>query len=357
MSIHRATRGYERWLARMVRLVPADIKRKHVRTTEDKFSFFRGTFFRWAQQWLEWCPEIGAAPRVVSVGDLHIENFGTWRDVEGRLVWGVNDLDEAWWLPYTNDLIRLAASAIIASDEDALSLAHAKIAGAILDGYLAGLEAGGLPFVLAERHSALRSMADARIKNARTYWDGLEGIPPLRVKPSGRVVRLLRRALPEGSGDEQWGHRLAGIGSLGRERITVLAYWYGSRVAREAKALAPSACAWAAGRTTPLGKWHRFLLERAIRCPDPAVEIRGGWIIRRLAPDCSRIDLIGLHTASDERRLLEAMGWETANIHLASRRAEAILMDLKRRKRGWILACARRAVEAVTRDFTSWSNR
>ena len=28
------------------------------------------------------------APQVLSVGDLHLENFGTWRDADGRLVWG-----------------------------------------------------------------------------------------------------------------------------------------------------------------------------------------------------------------------------------------------------------------------------
>jgi len=36
---------------------------------------------------------------VLAVGDLHVENFGTWRDAEGRLIWGVNDFDEAWRLP------------------------------------------------------------------------------------------------------------------------------------------------------------------------------------------------------------------------------------------------------------------
>src|SRR5260370_32652719 len=47
---------------------------------------------------------------VLAVGDLHVENFGTWRDAEGRLTWGVNDFDEAYPLPYTIDLARLATS-------------------------------------------------------------------------------------------------------------------------------------------------------------------------------------------------------------------------------------------------------
>jgi uncharacterized protein (DUF2252 family) len=355
MHIRQAVRDYERWLGSIVRLLPADIRRKHALMRENKFKFFRGTFFRWAQQWQEWCPEVGTAPRVVAVGDLHIETFGTWRDVEGRLVWGVNDLDEAWRLPYTSDLVRLTASALIAGDERALSLKGSDIADAIVEGYQAGLEAGGNPFVLAEHHAALRTMAIARLRDAKGYWDKLERMPPVRVRPPVPVFRWLRRALPRGSRDERWHHRLAGIGSLGRERITLVADWCGSRVAREAKALAPSACAWAAGRARPLRRWHRFLLRHAVRCPDPAVQIKRSWILRRLAPDCSRIDLPGLATAGDERHLLDSMGRETANIHLASGRGRIILQDLARREPGWLLDSARRAVEAVSRDFDSWS--
>ena len=51
---------------------------------------------------------------MLAVGDMHVENFGTWRDAEGRLVWGVNDFDEAAKMPYTIDLVRLAASAMLA---------------------------------------------------------------------------------------------------------------------------------------------------------------------------------------------------------------------------------------------------
>ena len=42
------------------------------------------------------------------------ENFGTWRDAEGRLIWGVNDFDEAARMPYALDIVRLATSAVLA---------------------------------------------------------------------------------------------------------------------------------------------------------------------------------------------------------------------------------------------------
>ena len=51
---------------------------------------------------------------MLAVGDIHVENFGTWRDAEGRLVWGVNDFDEAARMPYAIDIVRLATSAVLA---------------------------------------------------------------------------------------------------------------------------------------------------------------------------------------------------------------------------------------------------
>lgn len=70
------------------------------------------------------------------MGDLHVENFGTWRDSEGRLIWGVNDFDEANPLPYTNDLVRLAASAEIADATQDLSIKPKDACDAILTGYM-----------------------------------------------------------------------------------------------------------------------------------------------------------------------------------------------------------------------------
>ncbi|MER5766827.1 DUF2252 domain-containing protein [Streptomyces sp. NPDC001985] len=48
--------------------------------------------------------------RVWIHGDLHAENFGTYMDSNGRLIFNVNDFDEAYVGPFTWDLKRLAAS-------------------------------------------------------------------------------------------------------------------------------------------------------------------------------------------------------------------------------------------------------
>src|SRR5262249_23236556 len=161
--IVEATAQYEAWLRRRIRIVRSDLELKHERMREGVFPFLRATFYRWAQIWPDACRELAPTPSVLGVGDLHVENFGTWRDVEGRLVWGVNDFDEATWLPYANDLVRLATSALVAIDEDHLTLGARNAASAIIEGYRDGLEARGKPFILAEHHPPLRAMAIGRL--------------------------------------------------------------------------------------------------------------------------------------------------------------------------------------------------
>src|SRR5579864_3457918 len=103
-NIRAATESFEKWLASQTTIVRRDLAWKHERLRDSPFAFLRGTFYRWIEQWTDVCGPLTGSPRVLSVGDLHVENFGTWRDIEGRLVWGVNDVDEAAVLPYANDL-------------------------------------------------------------------------------------------------------------------------------------------------------------------------------------------------------------------------------------------------------------
>src|SRR6202140_3358031 len=122
MNIVKETHRFEEGLGRHTTLVKPDLRLKHQRMAEAVFPFLRATFYLWMQIWPEVCPDLAKAPGVLGVGDLHVENFGTWRDVEGRLIWGVNDFDEAAVLPYTNDLVRLAASALLAITAGHLTL-------------------------------------------------------------------------------------------------------------------------------------------------------------------------------------------------------------------------------------------
>jgi hypothetical protein len=76
--------------------------------------------------------------------------------------------------------------------------------------------------------------------------------------------------------------------------------------------------------------------------------------VRRLAPDCTRIELSALPVQRDEIRLLHAMGWETANVHLGTLGARAILRDLSRRPANWLFRAAERMAQAVIKDWELW---
>ena len=353
MKIAKATDRYEAWLGRHLRLLPEDLKFKHQQMRTGVFPFLRATYYRWAETWPETVPELARAPKALAVGDLHVENFGTWRDVEGRLIWGINDFDEAWTLPYTNDLVRLATSALLAE------MACDPKAGidALLKGYTESIAAGGRPFALAEHHPALRTMATARLHQPEQYWEKLHALPEMKGKPPAGAMKALERLMPERGLKWRISHRVAGLGSLGRERFVAVADLHGGSIAREAKALAPSACVWAESDKGAAPIRYQEILDRSVRCRDPFVRLQRRWIVRRLAPDCSRIELAALPKERDELRLLHAMGWETANIHLGTQKPRVLLADLKKRPRGWLLKAARQMEKAVKADFADYSTR
>lgn len=357
MNIIKSTRKYAEWLGQHLQIVPKDLQVKHARMAESAFSFFRATFYRWLQLWEEVCAELHRAPRILSVGDLHVENFGTWRDTDGRLVWGVNDFDEACLYPYTMDLVRLAASALLATRENRLTMKARDSSDAILTGYQKELAQGGRPFVLEEEHSWLRAIAVSRLRDPVLFWQKMARLPAVHGEVPESAREALEHMMPEPGIEYRLAHRIAGMGSLGRVRIVAITEWRGGLVAREAKALAPSAAHWSDPRA-PREILYGAILQRAVRCPDPYVQLRGHWIVRRLSPHCSRIELEMLGTARGELRLMEAMGRETANIHAGTEeKRRAILKDLRKRKAKWLEKAANAMAEKVEKDWRMWRER
>jgi hypothetical protein len=355
MNIVKATARYEDWLKSHTELVEADLRLKHRRMAESVFPFLRATFYRWVQIWPEVCSDADKAPRILSVGDLHIENFGTWRDVEGRLIWGVNDFDEAADFPYTNDLVRLATSALLAIGDSHLAASGKDACAEILDGYTKSLAEGGKPFVLEEGNKWLRSIALNELRDPDRFWAKMDALPSVRSEISPSAREALEHLLPDPHLQYRLARRVAGLGSLGHQRFVALAEFHGGKIAREAKMLVPSSVFWAYDLPGPAEIWYQAVLSRAVRCPDPFVHLRGRWIVRRLSPHCSRIELGVLPKNRDECRLLFSMGWETANIHLGNPdEGKEIRKHLKSQKANWLYAAAREMVAAVNEDWQAW---
>jgi hypothetical protein len=93
------------------------------------------------------------------------------------------------------------------------------------------------------------------------------------------------------------------------------------------------------------------------RAPDPFLEVRDRFILRRIAPDSRKIELGDGAGWSLKASLFEAMGFDLASIHAAGSPGAATLRaDLKKRPRDWLNTAAKTAVAAVRRDFEEWRN-
>lgn len=363
-----ATRAYTRWMAAQLALDRGGLAEKRARMAEKgPFGLLRGTFYRWPWQFAAAEPAVREAPRLLSVGDLHMENFGTWRDAEGRLAWGVNDVDEAAKLPFTSDLVRLATSLLLAlAAAPDRALPPAEGVAAILEGYAGGLRAGGPVVLEAEAHAPLRKAAQ-RLFRPHREWDAIRAGGEA-AEPDDSLRHLLLTALPQGAAAPAFRRTRRGIGSLGRPRWQVVAEWQGGPVAREAKAILPSAATMGDPPPADPARPMRRLLAEARRAADPCFLIAGGgrWSVRRLSPEVRKIEL--RHFAPDpedvdaaamregQRALLHAMGLETANIHAGTARDPAAIRDWLRARRGgrWLLDAAEAAAGRVAKDHRAF---
>ncbi|MEV0437423.1 DUF2252 domain-containing protein [Streptomyces spectabilis] len=108
---------------------PAAFRVKFRKMAASAFAFYRGTaalFYHDLER--EHAGAVNSGPylddrtgRVWIHGDLHAENFGTYMDAQGRLIFNVNDFDEAYVGPFTWDLKRFAASLALIGYTKALS--------------------------------------------------------------------------------------------------------------------------------------------------------------------------------------------------------------------------------------------
>ena len=354
MNIVSSTARYDDWLSGCVRPIAADVRLKHQMMRDDRFSFFRATFYRWAQLWRALPSPITDAPTVHGVGDAHVENFGTWRDREGRLVWGVNDFDESATLPYTNDLVRLAASGLMARERGLVRTSPENMLAAMLLGYQRSLSLGGSPLVIEERNTWLRQLAEGGARAPHRYWEKLTAIPRWRGLVPKRAAELLYD-VPKDARQIRIIHRISGAGSLGRPRLAALFEWRGGYLAREVKARAPSAWIWAASPApaTDITVLPR-IWKRAARCPDPYLKATRHWVFRRLAPDCSRIDLPDLPRKRQEVALFRAMGWDIANIHLGSKSVASVRQHLAALDQHWLNRASEFMHSALLSEFREW---
>jgi uncharacterized protein (DUF2252 family) len=127
-------------------LDPAAFRRKFRKMAASPFAFYRGSAaLFYADQRGDFADDAFLDERTSRVwihGDLHAENFGTYMNASGQLVFNVNDFDEAYVGPFTWDLKRFAASVALLGYAKALSdTVIGELVEAFARAYLAELRA------------------------------------------------------------------------------------------------------------------------------------------------------------------------------------------------------------------------
>ena len=231
------------------------------------FAFYRGT----CHLFYDRLPDIGlfrSAPAVWSCGDLHLENFGSYKGDNRLVYFDINDFDEAAMAPATVDLVRATTSLVVAGTSAKLGNASTD---ALLQNFLMTyrqtLAAGKSLWVEAETsHGMIRELFDQASQHTRaTFLDRrtkrvrgrrrlrVDGIKQMAVTPAihAEVVAFVdsfarTQPQPEFFQVLDVARRVAGTGSLGVDRFAILVEGKGSPDANyllDLKAALPSVAA------------------------------------------------------------------------------------------------------------------
>ena len=228
---------------------PERLQLKYRAMRAGPFAFLRGSCHLFHER-LPHSGVLESTPRVWVCGDLHLENFGSYK-ADNRIVYfDVNDFDEAVLAPASRDLVRLLASVRIGADSVGLASARAgKLCQRLLGAYAAALAAGKALWV--ERETAqglvrvlldgLRDRSRPAFLDERTSLPGkkrqlrVDGKKALAASAAQRaeVIAFMQQfavAQPEPDFFDviDVARCIAGTGSLGVDRYVILIRGKGS---------------------------------------------------------------------------------------------------------------------------------
>jgi len=210
---------------------------------DNSFSFLRGTCHLFYQDFPN-DARLNQAPPAWICGDLHLENFGTYKGNNRLAYFDLNDFDEAVLAPASWELSRFLVSVLVAADTlkvrppEAIALCHC-----FLDAYVENLVEGKPRWVerataegmvrdllrdlrLRERPAFLDRRTDIKKGRRRLRLDGIKALP---VNDAERAKVTDFMASYSGSQESpeffrvlDVARRIAGTGSLGLERYAIL---------------------------------------------------------------------------------------------------------------------------------------
>ena len=306
---------------------PVRLRRKFELLRRDPFSFFRGTchlFFATLPR----DAVLARAPAVLTCGDLHLENLGTYKGDNRLVYFDLIDFDEAALAPFTLELARFVTSVLVAAEQlgvskrQAAALCDAFMASyrrAITDGKPRWIErstADGMVKDLLDS-LALRSrcdVLDARTQHTKTGRRlTIDARHSLAARPAdrSRITALLKRFAATTDNPRFYrvldvAQRIAGNGSLGVERYVLLVEGRGSpdnNYLLDLKLAIPSALGPVVKTRQP--KWASeaqrvVTIQRITQAISPAllhaVKSDGkSYVLKELQPTADRLDLALWH--------------------------------------------------------------
>jgi uncharacterized protein (DUF2252 family) len=356
------------------------------------FSFYRGTAHLFWEDAREQRASIPDAPNAWACGDLHLENFGSYRGANGLAYFDLNDFDEAALAPATWELARIVTSIYVAAPSLTLDRSDATmLATGFLSSYQAALSDGKALWI--ERATAtgmvrtllrrVKRRTLAALLDSRTTWRGgqhllrIDGRRTLSVTGAERerLLMVFDRFLKTHLEGRQFtildiARRIAGTGSLGIRRYVLLVRddeVPEKCILLDAKEARPSVLARSAGieqRAWESEADRVVQLQHRMQAVAPALlraATIGGtpFIVRELQPTEDRLSLAD--ACDSPRRLRGAMrsmahttAW--AQLRSSGREGSATADDLiaLSRSRAWRLALlnyARRYQHTVERDL------
>jgi uncharacterized protein (DUF2252 family) len=118
---------------------PEGAQSKFDKLADDLYDFFRGTALLYYR---DYAGTDGDLPAVVTLGDVHPENFGVMPNEDGAPIFGVNDFDEAAFAPFSYDVKRGSVGFWLACRRNGFKKkVRREVVRAFAGGYLAGLTA------------------------------------------------------------------------------------------------------------------------------------------------------------------------------------------------------------------------
>ena len=351
---------------------PERLLMKYLAMRASTFAFMRGTCHLFYDE-LARGGVFKSAPTVWVCGDLHLENFGSYKGDNRLVYFDINDFDESALAPASWDLVRLLTSIRIAADElrigtsDTNSLCEDCLqaySSALVEGKAYWVEretANGLVRALLDR---VRDRPRAVFLDTRTVTTRgkrrlrIDGQKALETSDAERgVITTFMREFAKGQEHPAFyqvldvARRVAGTGSLGVDRYVILVEGKGSpdgNYLLDLKRALPSALEPHLKLEQP--KWpseaHRvvFLQRRlqavSIAFLQPVMLDDNPFVLRAMQPVEDRVVLAGTRpTAGDLKLLVTTLGriaaW--AQLRSAGRDGSAVADDLIEfaRRRKW----------------------